>query len=208
MLAEDTAHNCAQYLSNSRGEDIPEHQANIYHSLVLRDKLRSAVRWIKDREKGGVFHPGEICSKTGQNILEVLCLKHPGARPPTASRFEAYGGKTPALMPVDITDETVTSVTRQLSGYAGPRGTESFSLQHWLLRFGVTSAGLRHIIREFGDWMTNGCPPWEVYRALMSGSLIGFDKCPCVRKVGVGETWQWMLEKCMLAATRAEAKES
>ena len=82
------------------------------------------------------------------------------------------------------------------------------SLKHWLLWFQAANAGLRKTVREFGDWMANIIPPWEVYRALMSGSLIGFDKCPCVRKVGVGETWQWMLEKCMLAATRAEAKES
>ena len=39
MLVEDTARTCEKYLSTSRGEDPPEHRANIYHSLVLGEKL-------------------------------------------------------------------------------------------------------------------------------------------------------------------------
>ena len=60
ILAEDTARNCMQYISISRGEDTPEHWAKIYHSLVLWGKLCSAVRWIADKDKGGVFQPGDI----------------------------------------------------------------------------------------------------------------------------------------------------
>ena len=33
-----------------------KHWAKIFHSLVLRGKLLSAVRWITDREKGRIFH--------------------------------------------------------------------------------------------------------------------------------------------------------
>ena len=56
--------------------------------------------------------------------------------------------------------------------------------------------------------MTNGCPPWVTYRALMSGRLIGLGKCPGVRPVGVGETWRQMLEKCVLVVTGADSKEA
>ena len=47
--------------------------------------------------------------------------------------------------------------------------------------------GLRHIFGEFRNWMSNGRPPWAAYRALVSGHLIGLDKCPGVSTVGVGE---------------------
>ena len=65
MLVEDTARTCAQYLSASRGEDTSEHRVNIFHILVLKGKICSAVQCITDREKGEVFQLGYICSKTG-----------------------------------------------------------------------------------------------------------------------------------------------
>ena len=67
MLAEYTARTCAQYLSTSRGEDTLEHRAKIFHSLVIRGKLRSSVRWITNRDKCGVFQPGDIFPKTCKN---------------------------------------------------------------------------------------------------------------------------------------------
>ena len=41
-----------------------------------------------------------------------------------------------------------------------------------------------------------------------SGRLIGLDKFPEVKSVGVGDTWCQMLDKCVLVLTRAEAKEA
>ena len=63
---------CAQYLSTRRGKDTLEHQEKISHSLVFQGKLQSSVRWITDREKGGVFQTGDICPKSGKPVLEVL----------------------------------------------------------------------------------------------------------------------------------------
>ena len=56
--------------------------------------------------------------------------------------------------------------------------------------------------------MANGLPPWTAYRSLMLGHLIGLYNFPGVRPVGIGETWHWMLAKCVLAMTREEAKEA
>ena len=150
----------------------------------------------------------DTCHKTDHPVLDVLHSKHSEARPPTVQSLEACGGKPPEMVPVKITDVTVATVARQLSGSAGPGEVESISLQHWLLRFGVASLGLQHIFGEFGDWMANGRPPWEAYRALMLGRFIGLDKCPGVRPVGVGKTWRRMLTKYVLVVTREEAKEA
>ena len=131
-------------------------------------------------------------------VFEVLCSNHPGARPLMAGRFEAYGGKPPVLVPVDITDKTVESVVRRLLGSMRPGGTDLVSLQHYLLWFGKESVGIRQIVGEFGEWMANGCPPWAAYRALMLGQLIVLYKCSGIRPVGVGDTWRRMLAKCVL----------
>ena len=63
------------------------------------------------------------------------------------------------------------------------------SLKHWLLWFQAANAGLRKTVREFGDWMANIIPPWEVYRELISERLIILNKCPVEQPVRVVETW-------------------
>ena len=140
-------------------EETAEHRAQTYHSLVLRGKLRSAVRWITERETGGVLQPGDRCEKTGDQVLEVLRAKHPEARTPTAACLESYTGRRLELTPVNITDDTVTAVAGRLSGGAGPGGTDSVSLQHWLLQFGAASAEIRQIVGDFVEWIGNGRPP-------------------------------------------------
>ena len=67
--------------------------------------------------------------------MEVLRTKHPDACPPLAACLDAYPENPPEMVPVDITDDVVSAVAGRLLGGAGPGGTDSVSLQHWLLRF-------------------------------------------------------------------------
>ena len=112
------------------------------------------------------------------------------------------------MVPVDSTEAMVATVEQRLLGLSEPGGVDSISLQHWMIRFGVASLRIRPIVGEFGDWMSNVCPPWVDYRALMYGRLIVLDKCPGVRLVGVEETWRRMMAKRVLVVTGAEAKEA
>ena len=110
------------------------------------------------------------------------------------------------LTPVDITEDTATAVAERLSVGAGPGGTDSVSLQHWILRFGTAITELRLIFGDFVEWLGNGRPPWAAYRALMSGWLIALDKQPGIRTFGVGGPWKRMMEKCLLRVVGPEAK--
>ena len=206
MLVEDTMRTCAEYLTAAWREEMAKHRAQTYHSLVLRGKLRTAVRWITKQDTGGVLQPGDRCTKTGDRVMEVLRAKHPEARTPTAVSLESYPDRPPELTPVDITNDTVTAVVGRLSGGAGPGGNDSVSLQHWLLRFRAASRGLWLIGGDFMEWLVHGWPPWAAYRALMSGRLITLDKQPGIRPVGVGETWRQMMAKCLLRVAGPEAK--
>ena len=50
-------------------------------------------------------------------------------------------------------------------------------------------------------WLiANTYPPWESYRFIAAGQLIGLDKCPGVRLVGIREILQSILVKCVLKA--------
>ena len=95
MLVEDTLQACIEYLTVVWREETSEHRAQTYHSLVLRGKIRTAVRWITERETGGVLQPGYRCTKTGDRVVEVLCTKHPEARTLKASSLDSYPGRPP-----------------------------------------------------------------------------------------------------------------
>ena len=138
--------------------------------------------------------------------MEVLRAKHPEALTPTAESLESYPDRPLELTPVNITNDTVTTIVGRLLGGAGPGGTDPVSLQQWLLRFGAASGELRLIVGVFVEWLGNGRPPWAAYRSLMSVRLIALDKQPGIRPFGVGKTWQWMMEKCLLRVTGPEAK--
>ena len=79
-----------------------------FHSLVLRGKLQTAVRWITERETGGVLQPADWCTKTGDQVMKVLRAKHLETRTPTVASLDSYSERPPEITPVDITDNTVT----------------------------------------------------------------------------------------------------
>ena len=97
---------------------------------MLRGKLRAEVRWITEQETGGVLQPGDRCTKTGDQVMEVLRAKHPEARTPTAASLESYPYRPPELTSIDITNDAVTAVMGRLLVEAGPGGTNSVLLQH------------------------------------------------------------------------------
>ena len=84
-----------------------------------------AVRCITERETGGVLQPRERFTKTGERFMEVLHTKHPEAHQKTAANLDSNSNHPPELIPVDITNNTVTAVAGRLSGGAGPGGTDS-----------------------------------------------------------------------------------
>ena len=90
--------------------------------------------------------------------MEVLRSKLPEARPTKVSSLESYLDLPPELVPVDITNNTVPAVVGRLSGGARPVGTDSVSLQHWMLRFGAASGELQLIVEDSKEWLSNGRP--------------------------------------------------
>ena len=93
MLVEDTLRACRDYITLARREETVEHRAQMYHSLVLRGKLRTTVWWITERETGGVLQPGDRCTKMGDQVMEVPRTKHPEDWTPTKASLDLYPGR-------------------------------------------------------------------------------------------------------------------
>ena len=83
-----------------------EQMSKTYTRLVLEGKLRQAVRFITQRDQGGVLQIDALDSKSGLPVLDVLKSKHPKAVIPPPEVLEEYE-KIPSFVPLDITATTV-----------------------------------------------------------------------------------------------------
>jgi hypothetical protein len=125
MLVQDTERTLESFLSTKRGGEVTTEQCTkTFHRKMLRGDVRGAVRYLTDREKGGILLPGDVNEKSGDSVAEALKSKHPHARIPDASSLTKYP-ITPNFVDVDICEEAVITVARWLSGSAGLGGTDS-----------------------------------------------------------------------------------
>ena len=138
-----------------------------------------------------------------QDRLIDLERKHQSETIPSCDTLETYE-EMPIFIPINITEEAIELVARNLSGSSGPGGMDSEALQGWLMKFREDSTRLRTIVETFVGWLANGSLPWEAYRAFMSGLLIELDKQPGLRPVGIGESWQRIFSEIMLKVTVLE----
>ena len=109
---------------------------------MIEGKVRSAVRWITERERGGLLKATDITTitnsqgqKVEMTVLEALQRKHPEpAQPgPSLRAFLPYP-EPPPMIDLDVTGAHILSVARWLRGGAGPGGSDSSAWQDWLLR--------------------------------------------------------------------------
>ena len=73
---------------------------------------------------------------------------------------------------MDITEDVIKPYTQNLLESLGPGGTHLESLQELLLKRGEDNKRICTSVEFFVDWLANQRPPWEAYRAFMSGSVI------------------------------------
>ena len=106
MLVQNTERTMESLLSAKQGGLTPEQRAKIFHRKMLRVDVRGAVRYLTDREKGGILQPTNIDRKTGDSVETALRSKHPDARIPKPDSLPHYA-HTPNFVEVDITVDAV-----------------------------------------------------------------------------------------------------
>ena len=102
-------------------------------------------------------------------------------------------------------EDTVGLEANTLLGSSGPGGVDSNAMARMLVSFGGHSRKLRCAFSRLTMWLANGHPPWEAYEAMMIGRLVGFDKMPGVRPLGIGDIIRRLVAKCGLKVMGQEA---
>ena len=207
---------CGRGNEERRRQQAKQHTERVFHRLMIEGKVRSAVRWITERERGGLLRATDITTaansqaqKVEMPVMEALRLKHP-APGNTESSHEAFlpYPEPPPMVDLDITGAHVMHVARWLRGGAGPGGSDSSAWQDWLLRYGAQSERLRDSVAHLTRVTSNGSMPWRVLQALMSSRLIALDKCPGVRPIGIGECLRRVMAKAVMVVAGGDVRET
>ena len=156
---------------------LEEAISKTFTSLVLKGKIRKAVRFVTLQRAGGVLLPDNIDTKSGRPVVDMLREKHPVPIVPDVGVLEDYG-IIPEFMPINITEDTVEQVSGRLTGATGPGGIDAAGLQQWILRFNVANQRLRQAVASLARWMANDIPPWAATRTLLANWLMALDECP------------------------------
>ena len=96
----------------------------VFTRLVLRGQTRAAVRWLTDRNGGGVLCHSDVDGSSGKSVLEVLKSKHPQ---PGHVGVEAFVEccQLPPFVSVDVTGAHIGKVAMRIHGSGGPGGTSA-----------------------------------------------------------------------------------
>jgi hypothetical protein len=70
MLVQDTEQAMESFLTTKQGGEVTtDQQAKISHRKMLQGDVRGAVRYLTEREKGGILLPNDVDDKLGQTAL-------------------------------------------------------------------------------------------------------------------------------------------
>ena len=94
-----------------REEEEEGFLAHSFHSTLLSGDIHQAVRQTADHEEMGFLLPGDVYTKTGRPVADVLQEKHTDMRVPpvenhTCAAFEEYE-EVPYTVPLDLSEDNV-----------------------------------------------------------------------------------------------------
>eukprot|EP00957_Ditylum_brightwellii_P132238 10083299-Ditylum_brightwellii.AAC.1 len=72
----------------------------------------------------------------GLPVEEVLLNKHPFPTQPSEEALCEYN-TLPALIDINVTEDTVENAAAKMQGAAGPDGVDSIAWRDWILRYGI-----------------------------------------------------------------------
>ena len=130
-------------MGKKQGKATVKERAKVFNSLLCRGNVRAAIRYISEREKGGIFLPGNTDDKTGEEITVVLESKHPEGRDVEPSKMPIFDSCLETMNSV-VTGKNVEKVANELPGSAGASGTDSMAMSDWLLKYSGASLALRN----------------------------------------------------------------
>lgn len=121
MLVSSATLRAAALMNKKRGALADNERAKIFASLLTRGKIKEAMRFAREREKGGVLLPDDIEEKSGSFAKDALKSKHPHARDADLGDIPEFP-ECPEFQGIAVDADIVEIVAKKLSDSHGPTG--------------------------------------------------------------------------------------
>ena len=177
----------------------------LFSRLVGAGKTHSAARMVYSGASGGVLALDDVADpSTGKTVREVLSEKHP---PPAAASSDALlddGAPTNVDTPFNpiifakLTADLVKTVSRSMSGAAGPSGLDADAWKRMLTCFDKASNSLCLALAGAAVRLCTEEVPSGDLEAFTAARLIPLDKNPGVRPIAVGEVFRRIICKAIM----------
>jgi hypothetical protein len=218
----DDAERCSRQLRRSPSspkdkDSTTEDPLAIASRLVRQHKPSAALRFLREEDTKGILEPDACANDTEYpeaTVEEILRMKHPPMTMPPNEAFlprptDEDGKELPLPTMIDITctADVVQSVAYRMQSRASSSGPGSLDSSAWcalLLHYGKDSEHLREAMARLVEHIANGILPWENIRGIMANRLVGLDKAPGVRPIGIGHFARRLIGKCMADLTKAD----
>ena len=106
MLGSSTIIYAEAQMSRKNSRLNEKKRTKVFSRMICRGEIRATIRYINERETGGILMPGDTDGKTGDLIKVILASRHPEIRDVDVNilpEFVSY----PTLIDTIVTGEIV-----------------------------------------------------------------------------------------------------
>ena len=177
-----------------------EKLARTFAQLVFTGKIRAAIRYLSENERGGLLSLEDCCGS--QTVRDVLNDKHPSARPVEPEALLTLDDVTSQpVHPVffdQITGDAIRSSALRTQGSAGPSGIDAAGWRRILVSFHRDSRDLCAAIAAFARRLCTDYVEPSSIRAFVACRLVALNKNPGVRPIGICEVLRRIIGKVIM----------
>ena len=179
--------------------------ARSFASLMMRGKVRAALRLVSDHGSAGVLDLEEEID--GKQVRDILKEKHPAAQAAHSATLLSRVDNTAETHPVlfeRIDGDLIRSTALKVQGSAGPSGMDAAGWRRICTAFHGASRDLCNSLAAFTRRICSNFIDPSGLAAFIACRLIPLHKNPGVRPIGICETVRRLVGKAVLNVTKAD----
>ena len=178
--------------------------ARTFSSLMMRGKVRAALRMVSDHGSAGVLGLEVVID--GKPVWDVLKEKHPAAQAACSAALLSLDNtvETHPVLFERIDGDLIRSTALKVQGSAGPSGMDAAGWRRICTAFHGASRDLCNALAAFTRRICSTFTDPSGLAAFIACRLIPLNKNPGVRPIGVCETVRRLVGKAVLNVTKAD----
>ena len=169
----------------------PRNMIKSFSDLMLRGKVRDALRLLSKSDDKGVLSLSDVVSPNSNlTVYDVLESKHPPAQPPSIEFLVHPNSNASQVHPIvfeRIDAHCIRSAVLRTFGAGGPSRLDAYGWRRLCTSFGKASNELCHSLALVAKRMRSSHVHPDGLKPLLACRLIALDKNPGVRPIGICE---------------------